>query len=130
MRYGTLLLSRESELVILLTGARYESDAEFNIHVDKARRAGVGWDVIWSIPGGMLLPPSEEEEDDKEEDDNGFSLERMKERMILALMREHDGVMLPEIGTTRDKAREHEVAIVLFASELLNKNTVCNETYD
>jgi hypothetical protein len=117
-------------LVILLTGARYESDAEFDIHVDEARRAGVGWDVIRSIPGGMLLPPSEEEEDDEEEDDDGFSLERVKERVIPALMREHDGVMLPEIRTTRDAARESEVAIVLFASELLDKNTVCDKTYD
>ncbi len=62
-------------------GARYESDAEFDIHVDKARRAGVGWDVIRSIPGGMLL-------------------------------------------------RGNKVAIVLFASELLDKNTVCHEMYD
>ncbi len=44
MCYGTLLSSRESELVILLTGARYESDAKFNIHIEEARRAGVGWD--------------------------------------------------------------------------------------
>ena len=34
----------------------------------------------------MLLPPSEEEEDDEEEDDDGFRIERVKERVILALM--------------------------------------------
>jgi hypothetical protein len=121
---------RESELVILLTGARYESNAEFDIHVNKARRVGVGWDVIRSIPEGTLLPPLEEEEDNEEEDNDGFSLKRVKERMIPALMREHDGVMLPEIGMTRYEAREREVAIVLFASELLDKNTVCNKMYD
>jgi hypothetical protein len=130
VRYGTLLLSRELELVILLTGTKNESDAEFNIHVDKARRAGVGWDVIRSIPGGMLLPPSEEEEDDKEEDNDGFSLKRVKERVIPALMWEHDKVILLEIGMTCNEARECKVAIVLFASELLDKNTMCNETYN
>jgi hypothetical protein len=130
VRYGTSLSSRELELVILLTGARYESDAEFDIHVDEARRAGVGWDVIRSIPGGMLLPPSVEEEDDEEENDDGFSLERVKERVIPALMREHDGVMLPEIGTTCEEAREREVAIVLFASEFLDTITVCDKTYN
>jgi hypothetical protein len=130
VRYGTLLLSRELELVILQTGARYESDAKLDIHVDKARRAGLGWDMIRSIPGGALLPPSEEEEDDKEEDNDGFSLKRVKERVIPALIWEHDGVMLPEIGTTCDEAREREVAIVLFASEFLDTITVCNETHD
>ncbi len=90
----------------------------------------MGWDVIRSIPRGALLPPSEEEEDNEEEDDDGFSLKRLKERVIPALMREHNGVMLPEIGTTRDEAREREVAIVLFTSELLDKYTVCNEMYD
>jgi hypothetical protein len=130
VRYGMSLLSREKELVILLMGAKRESNAEFDIHVDKARRAGVGWDVIRSIPGGTLLPLSEEEEDNKEEDDNGFSLKRVKECVIPALMREHDKVMLPEIGTTCNEARERKVAIMLFASELLDKNTVCNETYN
>jgi hypothetical protein len=124
------LSSRELELVILLTGARYESNAEFDIHVEKARRVRMGWDVIRSIHRGMLLPPSEEEEDNKEEDDNGFSLKRVKECVIPALMREHNGVMLPEIGTNCNKVREHKVAIVLFASELLDKNTMCNEMYD
>jgi 4-carboxymuconolactone decarboxylase len=42
VRYGMLLLSRESELVILLMGARYESDAELDIHINKVRRAGLG----------------------------------------------------------------------------------------
>ncbi len=87
----------------------------------------MGWDVIRSIPRGTLLPPSEEEEDDEEENDDGFRIERVKERVIPALMREHNGVMLPEIRTTRDVAREREVAIVLFASEFLDKNTVCEK---
>jgi hypothetical protein len=72
VRYGTLLLSRELELVILLTGARYESNAIFDIHVKEARRAGLGWDVIRNIPGGTLLPPSEEEEDDRFRTWNAF----------------------------------------------------------
>jgi hypothetical protein len=130
VRYGLLLLSRESELVILLMGARYESDAKFDIHVNEARRAGLGWDVIRSIPSGMLLPPSEVEEDGEEEDDNGFSFERVKEHMIPALIQEHDGVMLPEIGTTCNEARERKVAIVLFTLEFLDRNTMCNKTHN
>ena len=45
VRYGTSLSSRESELVILLTGAKFKSEAEFDIHVGEARRVGISWDV-------------------------------------------------------------------------------------
>jgi hypothetical protein len=86
--------------------------------------------VIRSIPRGVLLPPSEEEDDNEEEDNNGFSFKRVKERMIPALIQEHDGVMLPEIGTTCNEARERKVAIMLFTKELLNMNTVCNKTHN
>jgi predicted tellurium resistance membrane protein TerC len=39
-------------------------------------------------------------------------------------------VMLLEIGTACDEAREREVAIVLFVSEFLDTITVCDKTYD
>ena len=51
-RYGTSLSRRESELVILLTGARFRSDTEFDIHVGEARKAGIDLSVIKSIPRG------------------------------------------------------------------------------
>ena len=111
VRYGTSLSVRESELVILLTGAKFESATEFEIHVGEARRAGIGWDVIRSIPR------------------KGFSLEKVKECVIPMLEKEHDdgNVNPPEMAHEKSKARE--VAIVLFASELLHTNTVCDETY-
>ena len=49
-RYGTSLSLRESELVILLTGARTQSHAEFDIHVGEAVKAGIGMHVIKAFP--------------------------------------------------------------------------------
>jgi len=49
-RYGTSLSFRESELVILLTGARTRSETEFAIHTGEALKAGIASDVIDSIP--------------------------------------------------------------------------------
>lgn len=49
-RYGTSLSFRESELVILLTGARHRSHTEFDLHQGEALRAGVTLDVINAIP--------------------------------------------------------------------------------
>lgn len=49
-RYDTSLSRRESELVILLTGAKYISHTEFDIHVGEAIKAGLGLDVIRAIP--------------------------------------------------------------------------------
>jgi 4-carboxymuconolactone decarboxylase len=49
-RYGTSLSFRESELVILLTGAKTRSHAEFDIHVGEALKAGLSMEIIQSIP--------------------------------------------------------------------------------
>jgi 4-carboxymuconolactone decarboxylase len=49
-RYGTSLSFRESELVILLTGAKMRSDTEFEIHTGEAIKAGLTTDVISAIP--------------------------------------------------------------------------------
>ena len=51
-RFGTSLTFRESELVILLTGAKFESQTEFEIHRAEAVRAGLAMNVIDSIPHG------------------------------------------------------------------------------
>jgi 4-carboxymuconolactone decarboxylase len=110
VRYGTSLSFRESELVILLTGAKFESATEFEIHVGEARRAGVGWDVIRSIPR------------------EGFSLEKVKECVISMLEKENNNGNNPP-GLAHEKTKAREVAIVLFAAELLHTNTVCDKTY-
>lgn len=49
-RYGTSLSFRESELVILLVGAKTRSHAEFDIHVGEALKAGIPMEVIVAIP--------------------------------------------------------------------------------
>lgn len=64
-RYGTSLSMRESELIILLTGARHRSHAEFDIHQGEALRAGLGLEVISAIPR-----------------DKDFSLDRVKSDLL------------------------------------------------
>ena len=49
-RYGTSLSFYESELVILLTGAKTKSHAEFDIHVGEALKAGLTMEIIAAIP--------------------------------------------------------------------------------
>jgi 4-carboxymuconolactone decarboxylase len=49
-RYGTSLSFRESELVILLTGAKTKSHTEFDIHVGEALKAGLSMEIIQAIP--------------------------------------------------------------------------------
>jgi 4-carboxymuconolactone decarboxylase len=49
-RYDTSLSFRESELVILLTGAKMKSNTEFEIHTGEALKAGLTMDVINAIP--------------------------------------------------------------------------------
>jgi len=123
LRYGTSLSARESELVILLTGAKFKCEAEFDIHVGEARRAGLGWDVIRSIPRGVLLSESQKKQEGIRSEE--FSLEKVKKSVIPLLAKEHD-----DTQKKRNEIKEREVAIVLFAAELLDGNTVSDETYD
>ena len=131
-RYETSLSIRESELVILLTGAKFKSEAEFDIHVTEARRAGVGWDVIQSIPRGVLLSKQGKCEEDAGEDDTTpeFSLAKVKECVIPLLEKEHDDDTLQlKTDEERNRAKVREIAIVLFTAELLDKNSVSDESY-
>ena len=128
---------RESELVILLTGAKFRSEAEFDIHVGEARRAGVGLDVILSIPRGVLLSAKERKKEGQDEKDGAgrraeFSLENVKKCMIPLLEKEH-----ASLGSATDNesggthpSKERELAIVLFTAELLDTCTVSDETYE
>ena len=49
-RYDTSLSPRESELVILLTGAKFKSHTEFDIHVGEAVKAGIDLATSSAIP--------------------------------------------------------------------------------
>jgi len=64
-RYDTSLSFRESELVILLTGAKMRSPTEFAIHTGEALKAGIARDVIDAIPR-----------------DDDFSVEAVKEMLL------------------------------------------------
>eukprot|EP00956_Cyclotella_meneghiniana_P042851 scaffold249334_cov83-Cyclotella_meneghiniana.AAC.3 len=112
-RYDTSLSKRESELVILLTGAAYKSASEFDIHAIEANKAGLAWDVIKSIPW-------------RNED---FSLDKVKEYVLPVLEKEHDNMKVDDSNQTLP-SREREIAIVLFTAELLDTTTVSDETYE
>eukprot|EP00980_Cylindrotheca_fusiformis_P004489 scaffold956_cov97-Cylindrotheca_fusiformis.AAC.6 len=94
-RYGTSLNRQESELIILLTGAKYESATEFDIHVGEALSAGWTMTLIEAIPRGR-----------------DFSVSTVRTNV------------LPVLNTQKEQS------IALFAAELLETNTVSNETYN
>ncbi len=127
-------------MIILLTGAKFQSETEFDLHVSEARRAGIGWDVIRSIPRGIALSSfktvpiaTREDVEQKSMSEEKFSFERVRENVIPLLIKEHDEMLsLNEEGAAmmaRENVKEREVAIVLFAAELLDSNTISDETY-
>ena len=72
-RYGTSLSFQESELVILLTGAKTRSHSEFDIHVGEALKAGIPMDVIAAIPR-----------------DDDFSLQAVKDNVLPLLKNDRE----------------------------------------
>ncbi len=125
-------------MVILLTGAKFQSETEFDLHVGEARRAGVGWDVIRSIPRGIVVSSFQtvdtvKDVEQKSMSEEKFSLERVRESVIPFIIKEHDEMQsLSEEGVAmmaRENAKEREVAIVLFVAELLDSNSISDKTY-
>jgi len=57
-----------------------------------------------------------------------FSLNNVEKFMLPILEREHDDNVVSASGDS-DRSKEREVAIVLFAAELLETFTVSDETY-
>eukprot|EP00536_Pseudo-nitzschia_multiseries_P000704 jgi/Psemu1/179356/e_gw1.9.201.1 len=86
-RYDTSLSFRESELVILLTGARARSSTEFTIHTGEALKAGISKEVIESIPR-----------------DEEFSIEAVQKKLV------------PLLETNREKAMATFAAELLHTS--------------
>jgi 4-carboxymuconolactone decarboxylase len=72
-RYGTSMSFKESELVILLTGAKTRSHAEFDIHVGEALKAGMSMQAIHAIPR-----------------DEAFSVEAVRENLLPLLDNERE----------------------------------------
>jgi hypothetical protein len=90
---------RESELIILLTGARHKCPTEFDLHSGEALLAGIPLEVIQAIPR-----------------DKDFSMTKVEQTVI------------PLLVSLGDNCKS-DVAIVRFASELLETSTVTDETY-
>ena len=76
-RYDTSLSFRESELVILLTGAKARSSTEFAIHTGEALKAGISMEVIESIPR-----------------DDYFSLEAVREKLVPLLENDREKAVI------------------------------------
>jgi alkylhydroperoxidase family enzyme len=112
---------RESELVILLTAAKFKSEAEFDIHAFEALRAGIGIDVIHSIPRGTLLSQEGDKHNEKTDPVIEFSLANVKKCLIPQLEKEMSNEGKGDI--------QRAIQIVLFTAELVEKNTVTDETY-
>lgn len=117
VRFETSLNMRQSELVILLTGAKFQSETEFDIHVGEALLAGIGLDVINSIPRGNFLSRQGMTGRGLE-----FSVANVKKHMIPLLEK--------EITNEWKGDMKRDIPIVLFTAELLETNTVSDETYE
>jgi 4-carboxymuconolactone decarboxylase len=99
-RYGTSLSFDESELIILLTGAKMKSHAEFDIHVGEALKSGLSMELIHAIPR-----------------DDEFSVQAVQEKVLPVLS-----------GDSQEKTKRLE-AIALFTAELVDTCTVSDDTY-
>lgn len=106
-RYGTSLTFQESELVILLTGAKMKSHAEFDIHVDEAIQAGWTMEQISAIPR-----------------DDQFSLRAVQQQLVPRLKNNNN-----HNNNNDEKEYARIKAIALFTAELLETSTVSEETY-
>mmetsp|Transcript_7420 Transcript_7420/g.13333 ORF Transcript_7420/g.13333 Transcript_7420/m.13333 type:complete len:236 (-) Transcript_7420:292-999(-) len=105
-RYDTSLSMRESELVILLTGARHYCHTEFDLHQGEALLAGIPPEIIQAIPR-----------------DDHFSMAQVEQSVIPLLL------VSSSSSSGDDDCIQSDIAIVRFASELLETSTVTDETY-
>lgn len=114
-RYGTSLSFRESELVILLTGAKHASHAEFDIHVGEAVKAGIDMSLIEAIPR-----------------DGNFSKDAVEDDLIPLLLLQHydeKGGGYVDAGVDNNDSTQREVSIVRFVAELLETSTISDQMY-
>ena len=99
--------------------------------MNEARLVGVSWDVIQVIPRGELISGINNYNNAKEE----FSLKNVIEYVIPMLKKDHDNIneqirLIDIQSELQNNAKEREIAIVLFAAELLDTNTVSDKTYE
>lgn len=101
-RYGTSLRKKESELVILLVGAKLDSVTEIQIHIGEATKAGYAMDLMGVLP---ILGA------------------RQKKRGSPSFLQDVQTHVLPLLSTPRERN------IAVFAAELLDTNHVSDTTY-
>ncbi|KAL3934583.1 MAG: hypothetical protein SGBAC_009735, partial [Bacillariaceae sp.] len=102
-RYGTSLSKKESELVILLVGAKLDSVTEVQIHIGEAIEAGWTKDLVGILP---LLGASQN-----------------SRRSSPSFLQDVQTRILPLLETERERT------IAVFAAELLETNKVSDATY-
>ena len=109
-RYGTSLTFRESELVILMTGAKTRSHAEFDIHVGEALKAGIGMDVIQSIPR-----------------DDDFSMETVEAKLVPLLQNDREKAMARFVAELLDTYTVSDQTYTITKATLGNVDTILVE---
>ena len=144
-RYGTSLSMRESELVILLTGAKMKSKTEFEIHVVRNDLKYFSWVdrksnhlfheccvhlvhfILHWMQGEALRAGLTQEiiesipRNNTSSSTENFSLDKVKTNVLPLLL---------QSDTTPDNHQyKREEATVLFTAELLDTCTVSDETY-
>ncbi len=109
-RYGTSLSFRESELVILLTGAKTKSHTEFDIHVGEALKAGLSLEIIQSIPR-----------------DDDFSIEAVEKKTVPLLANAREVAIVRFVAELLDTYTVSDETYQSTKVALENKDTVLVE---
>ena len=109
-RYDTSLSFRESELVILLTGAKMKSATEFEIHTGEALKAGISQQLIDSIPR-----------------DETFSLEAVQQQLLPLLETERETAIVAFAAELLDTSTVSDATYESTRSALEDKDSVLVE---
>lgn len=109
-RYGTSLSFRESELVILMTGAKTKSHTEFDIHVGEALKAGLSMDIIQAIPR-----------------DDDFSVETVESKLVPLLANAREVAIARFVGELLDTYGVSDETYASTKQALDNDDTVLVE---
>lgn len=109
-RYDTSLSFRESELVILLTGAKMRSPTEFEIHTGEALKAGLPMETILAIPR-----------------DEKFSLQAVEKQLLPLLESEREKCIVKFTAELLDQCTVSDESYAATKAALDDKDSVLVE---
>jgi 4-carboxymuconolactone decarboxylase len=109
-RYNTSLSFRESELVILLTGAKMRSNTEFDIHTNEAVKAGLTMQVISAIPR-----------------DDDFSIQNVQDQLVPLLDSDREKSIVRFAAELLDSCTVSDETYAVTKAALDNKDSVLVE---